>query len=238
MSSYLTARNEGQEHAAAMRSCFKHVAIACLLTTIANVVAVLALSFTPVIPIQVFAFLCALGVALPFFFSIYLLPVMLDLWAPKAARPASQRRYFARLIPDFSRILAGALARVLPAVEKRPVAVIVLFMAVFGACIYGATQTRVDTDSVGSFPKDSKIRQSVAVVDDNMMGAQSVEIYLSLGQENAFHDPFVLTAVEQLQRGIERKYGDPGHPIEADYRLQHYWPAHSRIHLDLPVWCA
>jgi len=34
---------------------------------------------------------------------------------------------------------------------------------------------------------------------------------------------------------FERKYGDPGHPIEADYRLQHYWPAHSRIHLALPV---
>jgi lipoprotein-anchoring transpeptidase ErfK/SrfK len=34
---------------------------------------------------------------------------------------------------------------------------------------------------------------------------------------------------------FERKYGDPGHPIEADYRLQHYWPAHARIHLSLPV---
>ena len=34
---------------------------------------------------------------------------------------------------------------------------------------------------------------------------------------------------------FERKYGDPGHPIEADFRLQHYWPAHARIHLDLPV---
>jgi lipoprotein-anchoring transpeptidase ErfK/SrfK len=34
---------------------------------------------------------------------------------------------------------------------------------------------------------------------------------------------------------FERKYGDPGHPIEADYRLPAYWPAHSRIHLGLPV---
>jgi len=34
---------------------------------------------------------------------------------------------------------------------------------------------------------------------------------------------------------FERKYGDPGHPIEADYRLASYWPGHSRIHLDLPV---
>jgi lipoprotein-anchoring transpeptidase ErfK/SrfK len=34
---------------------------------------------------------------------------------------------------------------------------------------------------------------------------------------------------------FERKYGDPGHPIEADYRLSRYWPGHSRIHLALPV---
>ena len=34
---------------------------------------------------------------------------------------------------------------------------------------------------------------------------------------------------------FERKYGDSGHPIEADYRLQTYWPAHSQIHLSLPV---
>ncbi|HEY8301011.1 MAG TPA: L,D-transpeptidase, partial [Jatrophihabitans sp.] len=34
---------------------------------------------------------------------------------------------------------------------------------------------------------------------------------------------------------FEQKYGDPGHPIEADYRLQSFWPAHSRIKMSLPV---
>lgn len=34
---------------------------------------------------------------------------------------------------------------------------------------------------------------------------------------------------------FERKYGDKGHPIEADYRLPNYWPGHATIHLDLPV---
>jgi lipoprotein-anchoring transpeptidase ErfK/SrfK len=28
---------------------------------------------------------------------------------------------------------------------------------------------------------------------------------------------------------------DPSTPVEADYRLQHYWPGHAQIHLDLPV---
>ena len=34
---------------------------------------------------------------------------------------------------------------------------------------------------------------------------------------------------------FENKYGDPGHPIEADYRMANYWPGHAQIHLDLPV---
>jgi lipoprotein-anchoring transpeptidase ErfK/SrfK len=33
------------------------------------------------------------------------------------------------------------------------------------------------------------------------------------------------------------EYSDPasGHVMEAHYRLQNYWPAHARIHMDLPV---
>jgi lipoprotein-anchoring transpeptidase ErfK/SrfK len=34
---------------------------------------------------------------------------------------------------------------------------------------------------------------------------------------------------------FERKYGDKGNPIEADYRLPAYWPAHAQIHMSLNV---
>jgi len=34
---------------------------------------------------------------------------------------------------------------------------------------------------------------------------------------------------------FEPKYQDPGHPVEADYRLQAYWPGHAHIHMNLPV---
>lgn len=211
MSAYLTSRNEGHEHADAMRRGFRHVAVACLLTTITNIVAVIALSITPVVPIKVFAFMCALGVGLPFFFSVYLLPLMLDLWAPKPSQGTGKGRIgtaVSRLLPNMSNALAPLLKRVLPTVEKRPVVFIALFMAVFAACIYGATQTKVNTDPVASFPEDAKIRQSVQIVDRNMMGAQSMEIYLDLGEVNAFHDPFVLNAMDELQDAIEQDYGD------------------------------
>jgi uncharacterized protein len=213
LSGYLTSRNEGHDHPTALRRGFRHVAVASLLTTVINIVAVLALSITPVVPIKVFAFMCALGVGLPFMFSVYLFPLMLDIWAPNKAQSAASvdrgrfRAFVARSIPNFSTFLARQLEKVLPAVESRPVSIIVVFVSIFAVCVYGATQTKVDTDPVGSFPVGSKIRQNVQVVDKNMMGAQSMEIYLDLGQENAFHDPFVLNTVEQLQKTIERKYG-------------------------------
>lgn len=207
ISEYLTARKEGHDHRSALRSGFRHVATACLLTTITNVVAVLALNITPIVPIQVFAIQCALGVTLPFVFSVYLLPLMLDLWAPKLGEEHKPSR-IGRALPDVSRLLQRVLAGVLPMVAKRPAAFIVPFVAVFAACIYGATLTKVDTDAIASLPKNAPIREAVRIVDGSMAGAQNMEIFIDLGQVNAFHDPFVLKTLDDLQRTIERKYGD------------------------------
>lgn len=218
LAGYLSARKEGKDHAAALRTGFRHVAVACLLTTVINIVAVLALSVTPVVPIKVFALMCALGVGLPFLFSVYLLPLMLDIWAPThvghppghppgQAPRAGLAATLGRLVPDVATFVARQLDKVLPAVERRPVGFIAMFVSLFAVCVYGSMLTKVDTDPVGSFPLDSPIRRNVQVVDQNMMGAQSMEIFLDLGKDNAFHDPFVLQTVERLQRTIEGKYG-------------------------------
>ena len=215
ISAYTSARRHGDDHATALRHGFRNVAVACLLTTITNIVAVVALSITPIVPIQVFAFMCALGVGLPFLFSVYLLPLMLDVWAPKAAvatEPALPGRAgsgaLSRWIPDLSAVLERQLEKVLPAVEKAPRTIIAFFLAMFIVCIYGAFQTQVNTDPVGYFPKDSRMRESVKMVDQHMIGAQSMEIYLDLGTVNAFHDPFVLKTIEKLQSDIESRYKD------------------------------
>lgn len=211
MSAYSSLRKEGHDHRFALRQGYRHVAVACLLTTFTNIAAVAALSITPIVPIRIFTLMCCLGVGLPFLFSVYLLPLMLDLWSPQPAVAKQKGRVgalVARVVPDMQRIFSRQLVKVLPFVEKGPVKIIVLFMAIFAVCIYGATQTKVNTDPVASFPKDAQIRQSVKVVDEHMMGAQSMEIFLDLGKENAFHDPFVLQIMEKLQRTIEREHRD------------------------------
>lgn len=211
MSKYLSLRKEGHDHRSALRKGFRHVAVACLLTTITNVVAVIALSIAPIVPIQVFALMCVLGISLPFIFSIYLLPLMLDLWAPSKFENARKGRlgaFASRLVPDFSAFLRRCLDKVLPIVERSPMSFVALFMTIFVVSLYGATQTKVDTDPVAIYPKDSPMRTNARVMDEKMAGGQNMEIYLDLGKENAFHDPFVLRAMDQLQRTLEDKYGD------------------------------
>lgn len=206
LSAYMTSRNEGHAHAAAMRHGFRHVVVACLLTSITNIAAVMALSITPVVPIDVFALMCTLGVALPFIFSVYLLPLMLDVWAPRPQQKQG-RGWFARLIPNASHFIVRPLQRVLPIVERRPMVFIAIFLAIFGVSLYGATKTQVDTDPTKSFPDESLIKRAVHVVDRYMLGSQSMEIYFDLGKENAFHDPMVLNAMDHLEQTIEKKYG-------------------------------
>jgi predicted RND superfamily exporter protein len=211
MSTYMSYRKEGHDHQSAMRKGFRHVAVACLLTTVTNMAAVIALSIAPIVPIQVFALMCALGVGLPFVFSVYLLPLMLDLWAPKISvqtRKAGLMTTLSRLLPDVSAFSQRCLDKILPLVEKGPVTIVVLFMALFGVSLYGATQTKVDTDPVAIYPKGSPMRQSAKVMDEKMAGGQNMEIYLELGVENAFQDPFVLHAMDNLQDTLEKKYGD------------------------------
>jgi predicted RND superfamily exporter protein len=211
MAAYLSLRQDGHDHRSALRHGFRHVVLACLLTTITNIAAVVALSITPIVPIQIFVFMCCLGVGLPFMFSVYLLPLMLDLWSPKQADDKPKGRFGAfasRFVPDIGQFISRRLERVLPFAEKRPLTIMFAFATLFCVCIYGATLTKVNTDPVGSFPKKSLIRKSVKVVDENMMGAQSMEIYLDLGKVNAFHDPFVLNVMDKLQHTIERQHKD------------------------------
>ncbi|NQZ10747.1 MAG: MMPL family transporter, partial [Algicola sp.] len=170
-----------------------------------TMVAMLTLATTAIVPIKIFGFMSALGVGLAFVLTIYMLPLMLDIWAPK---PIDKSRRFSRFIPDFSTFISGLLDKVLPIVEKSPRTVVVVFLSFFALFIYGATQTRVESDPIGQFPESSPVRQSVAVVDKHMMGTQSLEIYLDLGEENAFQDPFVLNILDKLQQDIEHKYGD------------------------------
>ena len=213
LSGYMLARNKGKNHQEAMAYAFKKAALACLLTTITTMIGMLGLTFTSIAHVKTFGFMSAGGVGLAFILSIFFLPAMLDLWSPvrKKERKIDNRfaktgKIIGKKIPNFSVLLQGALNQVMPTVQKSPIGFTLLFLSIFGICVYGAAQVKVDSNIIEQFKEGTKIRKAYEVVDNHMMGTQTMEIYLNMGSENALQDPKVLKTIDRLQHIIITKY--------------------------------
>ena len=85
MSAYFTFRRDGVDHYEALSRAYEKVSLAILLTTLTTAAGVSVLATSNLEPIKVFALMSAMGVILAFFFTIFLLPILLDLWHPASA---------------------------------------------------------------------------------------------------------------------------------------------------------
>lgn len=205
LATYSHLRRSGHEHEAALQITYKRNGIALLLTSLTTVIGIIVLNITPVVPIRHFAIMSALGIFFAWVLSVYVLPLLLDLWSPvpKKLKPAGR---LARLFPNAVLLVKPFLERVVPAVEKRPVAFILPFLLLLAVSVYGATQVRVDSQILDHYAKDSAFAKSVHIADEHMMGAYSLVLYLDFKEDFALQDPAVLQAIESLQRTFETKY--------------------------------
>ncbi|WP_339868919.1 efflux RND transporter permease subunit [Pseudohongiella nitratireducens] len=107
MTAYYQAKRHGQEHQAALSTAYEKTGLAILLTTLTTMVGVLALTFSDMLPIRVFAMMSALGVLLAFVFSVVLLPLLLSLWHPPAERNTIETLPASSLLGRSGWVLAG-----------------------------------------------------------------------------------------------------------------------------------
>lgn len=206
LSGYVYARNKGHDHREALREAFHGAAMASFLTTVTTVLAMLSVVITPIAPIKVFGVMTAAGIGLAFIFTIYLMPLMLDLWWPhKRDKPAPKFSPM-RLLPDFSQLLQRLLVGITPFAMRHGRAIVALSLALLAVCLIGGAQVRVDTDPIAQYPKNSPIRTSFGIADKEMIGSQTLVIYLDLDSEYAFQNPKVLQQMDALQDTIESKF--------------------------------
>jgi uncharacterized protein len=210
ISGYLFFRREGLDFRAALRATYEKAGLACLLTAGTAMAAMLSLSYTNLVPVRNFSIMSATGVAVALVLTIYLLPVLLELWAPAPRKPRPARNRFSawlgRLVPNFAAGLQRLLERVVPAVERAPRTYVIGFCALLAVCVFGAFKARVDYRTYDQYPEDSNFYQSIMLMDDEMAGSSRISLYVDLGADNAFQDPAVLGVIESMQRGLERNY--------------------------------
>ena len=206
LTSYTRLRTSGADHQDALRRTYKFTGVALLLTGITNMTGTMALNITPVVPIQSFAIMSTLGILFALLLTLYLLPVLIDLWPTvskkKVIVATPEKKRFLDVLP----LLSSALDKVVPLVERRPVAFIIPFILVLVVSIYGAAQVKIDSQILDQYPEDSTFTQSVKVADEHMMGAYVMVLYLDFKEDFALQDPDVLKAMAALQKKFETKY--------------------------------
>lgn len=215
LSGYEFFREKGEDHQTALRSSFRSSANACFLTATTGMLGILSMVFTPIVPIQVEALSTAAGIGFAFLFTIFILPLMVDLWwtprkkelGAKVGLAQQLSAFIGKFVPNMASIVQQSLAKLYPFVLSYKYAIALVSAIAFGVCMYGTFNLNVDTDAKAMFPKHAKIRGDIDIADRNMMGSQNLEVFLDLGAEYAFHDPFVLRKVDELQRTLESKYG-------------------------------
>ena len=209
LSGYLFFRRAGHDHRLSLRFVYRDSGFPCILTAVTTLFGIVGLNMTPIVPVKVFALMAAMGVGLALFFTIFMLPLLLDLWAPEKSTALSRMSVVSAIgnrIPRLSALVQKYLEGTLPFAEKHRYAITAFTPVLLIACVIGATRLKVDSNPLGQFPPETRVVKDAALVDEKMMGSQNMEIFFDMGEPDAFYDPAVLKAMDALQQRIDEKY--------------------------------
>ncbi len=200
LSGYLFFRQQNEDHETALRSVYKKSGLACFLTSFTTSMGMWSLLAVPIVPIRNFGLFAALGVMIACFLTIFMLPLMLDLWPPvnKMSKHDDGKIHpmqrFLRMIENIG-----------VDYPKRTLVVFSIFALVL---LYGAKDIKVDSNFVEIIPPDTLLRQSFALVDKEMSGGQGMEILFDAGEPDAFKDPDMLNRMAELEDYLVQTYPD------------------------------
>jgi len=200
LSAYISYRKENLSHEQSMAQAYRKTGVPIFLTSVTTMCGMLALTVSDIPQITVFALTSAMGVFMAFILTIFVLPVLLDIWHPITIKPSNQR------IKHKQHWLQPLLNRIPAWVSGRPKFIVVSYTLIFILFIYGASQVKVDSNFVELTREGSSIRVTHELVDKHMMGGQNLEIMMDFGQSEALKQPAVLKVIDDLQRHIETQY--------------------------------
>lgn len=207
LSAYMLYRQQGHEHRTAMQKAYRKTGVPIFLTTITTMAGMSALMISDIPQIAVFGLNSALGVGVAFILTIFLLPVLLDIWHPFSKKSEKTLKLKQLQQKDaHSSLLQKALSALPEMVGKRKMLIVICYFVLFGSFIYGTSLVKIDSNLIELAKEDSEIRVTYKLVDENMMGGQSLEFILDMNKRDAFKNADVLKTVEQFTEHLHAEY--------------------------------
>lgn len=164
------------------------------LTTLTTAIGFLSLNFSDAPPLRDLGNISAIGTVMAFFYSITLLPIMLDALPIKAsARGGSDRKLLLGLA-DFT--------------ARRRVSIVVTTLMILGISLYSifVIKPEVNDKFVEFFSEDLDFRTASDFSLEHLTGIYIVEFAVGSGEEGGISDPDYL---ERVDRFVEWLYAYP-----------------------------
>lgn len=206
LSGYLFFRNNYLDHEKALRAVMKKSGLACLLTSLTTAMGLLSLTLVPLKPIALFGLFAAIAVVFAFVLTLFLLPLLLDVWAPVSRKRQQGKGHF----------IQEWLMRVEGIGIKWSWQVVTLFSLAGLLLFYGLLELKIDSNFVEIIKKGQPLREAYTLVDEHMGGTGNMEVMVDFKQADALKDPQVLFAMEDLQKFMKN---DKTHRVVKTYCL-------------------
>ena len=213
LSAYMLYRQEGENHRAAMRMAYRKTGIPIFLTTITTMAGMLALMISDLPQIAIFGLNSALGVGVAFVFTLFLLPVLLDLWHPfhhKASKKAEAKKTKHANDEGEGRgsTIQHLLDKIPDYIKRKSKLVTITYVALFALFVFGASGVKIDSNLIELTKDDAPIRITYDLVDKEMMGAQNLEFIIDMKNIDALKEPEVLKVIDSFQAHLLEAYPD------------------------------
>ncbi|MBQ0796905.1 MMPL family transporter [Zhongshania sp.] len=204
LSAYTLFCRQGADHQYAMTKAYRKTGLPILLTSLTTAVGMLSLTLTDMPVIQVFGATSAMAVIFSFILIFTLLPCALDLWHPKLRGSQQTKQQGKKPLIDLQPLMIW----IGDFTERRSKTIVISYLVIFIVMCIGAINLKIDSNSAMMAREDTPLRQSLKIVDEEMMGGMSLEVLTRFGSADALKDPRVLKAADELQQHIAANYAD------------------------------
>ncbi len=194
-SAYMLELGRGKPKDAAIFRSGHDVGTACLMTSATTFVGFVSMSLVPVPAFQQMGLVLGFGVAVALLLAMTLTPILF--WLMKVPDPWNDE------VSRSQKLLTKTLAMIQQFSLKKPLLIICIFAAGFGAAIWGLCHLNIETDFNKRLAEDNPIRIDEKFYRQYFSGSNFLDVFISTPEPGGLLDPDVFLKVAAFQSALE-----------------------------------
>ncbi|MEX1001176.1 MAG: MMPL family transporter [Crocinitomicaceae bacterium] len=198
VSKFMEELRNGADKMTAVKTAYREVGKATLLTSLTTAIGFLTLLFVDMQPVQSFGMFTAVGVMLAFVLAYTFLPALLVLTKPPkvSMKKNTETIWYRVLHPSFIWMLN----------HRRKL--LFAFIALTGLSIYGSSLVKSDYYLLEDLKESNDLRQTYEYFDQEFMGLRPFELAVEVVDDSlSIFDYEVLSEMNKVEEFLAKEYG-------------------------------